>query len=102
MAPLTAAGSAQSESGVAVFILLVLIAGSISAGLFFATPLVRRARRGRSRPVRDEPSGGQPWSTTAPAPSPPGEGNRSAGGGALGEPWSTGPADEAPPLQRDR
>ena len=58
------AAASEGLSGTSLFVLIVVLAGSVAAGLFFATPLSARLRGAgrRSRPSR-------PWSTAAPPPS---------------------------------
>ncbi|MDQ3938142.1 MAG: hypothetical protein M3253_05615 [Chloroflexota bacterium] len=71
------------------FVLLVLLAGSVAAGLFVGSPLRRRNRRPRAKMPGNAWSTGQPERDERPA----------AGSG--GSPWSTDRHDRNR-LQRDR
>jgi hypothetical protein len=85
-----------SDFGASMFILLVVIAGSVAAGIFFAGPLRRRREGGRL------PAGqAGPWSTDAADDvDSPGEAGASSPATAA-TPWSTA-KDGDDRLQRTR
>jgi len=65
--------------GATVFLIVVLVVGSFTAGFFFSGSLSRRWRSRKSRPPTAEA-----WSTRVPDPPPP----------AGGPPWSTESTDD--------
>ena len=73
------AAASEGLAGASLFVLIVLLAGCVAAGLFFVTPLSARLR-GVSR--RSLPS--RPWSTAAPPSLPQATEHLAAT-----EPWST-------------
>jgi hypothetical protein len=84
-----------SDLGTSMFLMLIVIAGSIAAVIFFAIPLRRRRARG-SPPLGND----GPWST-GPADGAGSSQVTAQPSAKISKPWSTDkPTDD--PLQRSR